>query len=374
MPKKTKETKITKPKKQKLNNFFADIVASADNELAQAASQGIIAGDIRGWIDTGVYLLNAQISGSLYGGIPNNKIVVFAGEEAVGKTFFVLSLVKYFLDSDPEAGVVYFESESALTKNIIEQRGIDTSRVFIVPVSTVQEWRTQSLKILTAYKETSESSRRPMMFVLDSLGMLSTTKEMEDSESGSSTTDMTRSRLIKAAFRTLTLKLGILNVPFLITNHTYTEQGLFAKKVMSGGSGTKYSNSITVFLSKAKDKEGDVVTGVIITSTLKKGRTTKENTVIKTKLSYATGLDRYYGLLELAVEADIVVKEGKDYALNGELWTTKQIRNDPGTFFNPEVMDALEKIVQEKFNYGSAIDMSGDDADIEIDEEENKNE
>jgi RecA/RadA recombinase len=373
---KVKATKEKEPKKKvkksSSSDFFSNLVATTENELASAASNGIAAGDIRGWIDTGVYLLNAQISGSLYGGVPNNKIIVFAGEEAVGKTFFILSIIKHFLDTNPEAGVVFFESESALTKQILEQRGIDTSRVFIVPVSTVQEWRTQSLKVLKAYSEATESQRRPMMFVLDSLGMLSTTKEMEDSESGKETADMTRSRLIKAAFRTLTLKLGILNVPFLITNHTYNEQGLFPKKVMSGGSGTKYSNSITVFLSKAKDKENDEVVGVIITSTLKKGRTTKENTVIKTRLNYTTGLDRYYGLLDLAVEAKLVEKDGKQYSFNGERVTLKQLAKDPTTYFTDDLMAKLEEIVQVKFNYGSAIDMSGDDAeeiDLDVPEE-----
>jgi RecA/RadA recombinase len=368
---KTKE-KEPKPKKavkkSSSADFFLDLVASTENTLASAAINGIVAGDIRGWIDTGVYLLNAQISGSLYGGVPNNKIIVFAGEEAVGKTFFILSIIKHFLETNPEAGVVFFESESALTRAILEQRGIDTSRVFIVPVSTVQEWRTQSLKVLAAYAETPEKERRPMMFVLDSLGMLSTTKEMEDSESGKETADMTRSRLIKAAFRTLTLKLGILNVPFLITNHTYTEQGLFAKKVMSGGSGTKYSNSITVFLSKAKEKENEEVVGVIITSTLKKGRTTKENTVIKTRLNYTTGLDRYYGLLDLALEAKLVEKDGKQFNFNGNRVTLKQLAKDPTTYFTDDIMVKLEEIVQKKFNYGTAIDISEDDAEETIDD------
>lgn len=250
-PKKTKEKstrKERKPREKKLkvakvkNNvsFFEALGAATENELATAASNGIAAGDINGWIDTGVLLLNAQLSGSMYGGIPNNKISVFAGLEGVGKTYFVLALIKHFLDTNPTGGVMFFESESAISKKMLDERGIDTARVIIVPVSTIQEWRTQSLKVLAKYKDSP--NKPPMMYCLDSLGMLSTTKEMQDSESGSEKADMTRARLIKAAFRTITLKLGVLGVPFIVTNHTYETQGLFSKKVQSGGclvAGTK---------------------------------------------------------------------------------------------------------------------------------------
>ncbi len=112
--------------------------------------------------------------------MPSNKITAIAGEAATGKTFFALGICKHFLDTDPNAGVIYFESESAISKDMIEGRGVDSSRMVIVPVATVQEFRHQSIKVIDKYLETDESKRKPIMFVLDSLGMLSTTKEMED--------------------------------------------------------------------------------------------------------------------------------------------------------------------------------------------------
>jgi RecA/RadA recombinase len=261
-PRVKREKKERKPKQAGNISFFEKLVAATGNELATAASNGIVSGDVAAWIDTGVLLLNGQLSGSLYGGVPSNKICVFAGPEAVGKTFFILSIVKDFLSKDPEAGVVFFESEGAISKQMLEERGIDTKRVFIVPVSTVQEFRTQSLKALAVYKSAPEDSRRPMLFVLDSLGMLSTTKEMEDSEEGKETSDMTRARLIKATFRTITLKLGVLGVPFLVTNHTYDTQGMFSTKVMSGGclvAGTQIINSNGQFVNIEDLKEGDEI-------------------------------------------------------------------------------------------------------------------
>jgi RecA/RadA recombinase len=367
-PKKEKKTK------QSANAAFFDKLAEATgNALAKAASTGISAGDVHSFIDTGVYLLNAQLSGSIHGGCPDNKIVVFAGPEATGKTFFVLSIVKHFLETNPEAAVFYFESESAIDKSMLEQRGIDTSRVYIVPVSTVQEWRTQSLKLLKIYSETSEDDRRPMMFVLDSLGMLSTSKEMEDSESGSETKDMTRAGLIKAAFRTLTLKLGTLNVPLLVTNHTYEEMGkMFAQKKQSGGSGILYSNSITVFLSKAKEKIGDEIVGALLTCTLKKGRLTRENTMIKVRLDYSAGLDRYYGLLDLASEAGLVKKIDKKYEFaDGTKAFENHIYKNPKQYFEP-LLEQLEVAAGNKFRYGSAVEISNEDAatDDELEEEE----
>lgn len=361
--KQEKPERKKREKKEKADNFFEDLVAVTENKLAQAASNGVLSGDINSWIDTGVYKLNAQLSGSLHGGCPDNKIVVFAGPEATGKTFFVLSLADYFLENNPKGAVIYFETESAIDKQMLELRGLDTRRIFVVPVSTIQEFRTQALKILRKYEELSVSERRPMMFVLDSLGMLSTTKEMTDSESGSDTKDMTRAGLVKAAFRTLTLKLGVLNVPLFCTNHTYEEMGkMFAQKKMSGGSGISYANSITVFLSKRKEKESGEVTGCIITCTLKKGRKTKENTVIEVKLDYRKGLDKYFGLLELLAEAKVVKKLDKKYEFpDGTKAFEKEILNDPETYFTPDIMVELEKIVAQKYSYGVR--------DIEIDDE-----
>ena len=117
------------------------------------------------------------------------------------------------------ASVVFFESESAITKDMIEERGIDSSRMVILPVTTVQEFRYQSLAVLSAYEDDGE--QKPLLLCLDSLGMLSTTKEIEDTEAGKETRDMTRSQIVKATFRVLTLKLGKLGVPLILTNHTY---------------------------------------------------------------------------------------------------------------------------------------------------------
>ena len=289
-----------------MSDFLKDIIKETGNEYATLVSEGVEAGDVDSFIDTGSLAFNALLSGSIYGGMPSNKITAIAGEAATGKTFFALGIVKAFLEKNKDAGVIYFESESALTKELVESRGIDSSRMVIVPVATVQEFRHQSIKVIDKYIEQDEKTRKPLMFVLDSLGMLSTTKEMEDTAEGKETRDMTRSQIVKAAFRVLTLKLGKAKVPMIMTNHTYDVIGsMFPQKEMGGGSGLKYAASNIVYLSKRKEKDGKEVIGNIIHCKNYKSRLTKENALIDVRLTYKDGLDKYYGLLELAIKHNI---------------------------------------------------------------------
>lgn len=215
---------------------LSSLIKESGNEYAGIVADGIEAGDVESFIDTGSYALNALLSGSIYGGLASNKITAFAGESATGKTFFVLGVVKQFLEDNPDGGVIYFESESAITKQMIESRGIDSKRMVIMPVATIQEFSHQSTKILDIYLSQDKKERKPLMFCLDSLGMLSTSKEMADTSDGKETKDMTRAALTKASFRVLTLKLGKAKIPMLVTNHTYSQVGtMFPQQVMGGG-------------------------------------------------------------------------------------------------------------------------------------------
>ena len=341
-------------------SFIKDLVKSSGNEYASIVSDGVAAGDVDQFVDTGSYIFNALLSGSLNGGLPMNKITALAGESATGKTFFALGMVKQFLEDHPEAAVIYFESESALTKDMIEERGIDSNRIVIVPVVTVQEFRNQSLSILDKYLETDESERPPMMFCLDSLGMLSTTKEIEDTAEGKETKDMTRAQITKGAFRVLTLKLGRAKVPMIVTNHTYDVIGsMFPQKEMGGGSGLKYAASSIIFLSKRKEKDGTEIVGNIIHCKNAKSRLTVENRMVDVRLTYDKGLDRYYGLLDLALAFDVFKKQGTRVLLpNGKTEYGKTINNNPEKFFTEEVMADLEVVVNEYFKYGKSNDSS----------------
>tara|TARA_B100000519_G_scaffold4695_1_gene4375 strand:+ start:407 stop:1417 length:1011 start_codon:yes stop_codon:yes gene_type:complete len=335
-------------------NFLKDIAKEIGNDYASLVSDGVSAGDTAGFIDTGSHIFNALLSGSIYGGIPNNKITAIAGETSTGKTFFCLGIVQHFLESNPDAGVIYFESESAISKQMIEDRGIDSNRMLLVPVTTVQEFRLQAIKILDKYIEQSAEERKPLMFVLDSLGMLSTTKEVEDSEAGKETRDMTRAQVVKSIFRVLTLKLGKANVPLIVTNHTYDVVGAYIPtKEMGGGSGLKYAASTIVYLSKKKEKDGKEIIGNIIRCKTAKSRLTKENSSVETRLFYDRGLDRYYGLLELGEKHGVLERKGNRFIIGESSVYPSAILKDPDKYFTEELMDKLNEAAEKEFRYGN---------------------
>ena len=335
-------------------DFLKEVIKTTGNEYASLVSDGVEAGDVDTFIDTGSYAFNALLSGSINGGLPANKITAIAGESATGKTFFLMGMCKNFLDKNPDGGVIYFESESAITKQMVIDRGIDADRMVILPVTTVQEFRTQSLKVLDSYINQDASIRRPLFLALDSLGMLSTTKEVEDTAEGKETRDMTRAQVLKAAFRVLTLKLGKAKVPMVVTNHTYDVVGsMFPTKEMGGGSGLKYAASSIIYLSKKKEKDGTEVVGNIIHCKNFKSRLTVENKMVDVRLTYNKGLDRYYGLLELAEKYNVFKKISTRYELpDGSKQYGKTILNDPKKYFTQDVMDILEECAKKEFRYG----------------------
>jgi RecA/RadA recombinase len=336
-------------------SFLKNLIKEMNDEDTYLASDGDASAEFSGCIDTGSYILNALLSGSLYGGVPDNKITAFAGESATGKTFFVLGIVRAFLDKNPTGAVVYYDTEAAVTKAMMESRGVDTSRVIIAEPDTIQKFKTHALKMIDAYEK--QPDRPPMMFVLDSLGLLSTNKEMEDSLDGKDVRDMTKAQVIKATFRVLTLKLAKVKVPMLVTNHVYEVVGSYVPtKELGGGTGLKYAASTIAMLSKKKEKDadGDVVGSQIKIKTYK-SRLSKENQEATVLLTFDKGLDRYYGLLDLAEEAGLFKKVGNRYELpDGRKVFGKEINNNPETYFDECYMQQLETYAKGKFSYGSA--------------------
>jgi len=332
-----------------MSDYFDGLLKATGNEFGSKVSDGVEAGDVQDYVDTGSYILNALVSGDIYGGIPSNKITALAGETATGKTFFALGMVKQFLADNPSGGVLYFESESALTKQMIESRGIDSNRMIILPVTTIQEFTHQAVKVVENHTED-----RPLMMCLDSLGMLSTTKEVGDISEGKETKDMTRAQLVKGAFRVLTLKLGKAGIPLLVTNHTYKQVGtMFPQDVMGGGSGLQYAASTIIFLSKRKEKEGTDVVGNVIHCKNFKSRLTKENKMVDVLLRYDKGLNRYYGLLELAEDAGIITKVSTRYEFpDGSKVFGKAVLSEPEKYFTKEILDKLNDHAKKVFMYG----------------------
>ena len=211
-----------------MSKYLKSLIGKINNPDASIVAEGLDGSDVTGFIDTGCYVLNALLSGSIYGGLPNNKISCLAGDPATGKTFYAIGIATQFLKDHKDGVVIYFDTEQAVTNNMFEQRGIDIERIAVVPVSTIEEFKTQALKIVNDVIETPEEDRKPIFMVLDSLGMLSTEKEMNDSAEGKNVRDMTKAQQTKAAFRVLTLKLG--DIGPLRTTSSYDKIKYFFNK------------------------------------------------------------------------------------------------------------------------------------------------
>ena len=333
-------------------DFLKEVVKEIGDEYTQVAS------DIQEneqYIDTGSYIFNGLVSGSIYGGVSSNRITAIAGETSTGKTYFSLAVVKNFLDSNPDGYCLYFDTEAAVNKGLLESRGIDLTRLVVVNVVTIEEFRSKALRAVDIYLKTSEEERKPCMFVLDSLGMLSTEKEIRDALDDKQVRDMTKSQLVKGAFRMLTLKLGQANIPLIVTNHTYDVIGSYVPtKEMGGGSGLKYAASTIIYLSKKKEKDQKEVIGNIIKAKTHKSRLSKENKEVNIRLYYdERGLDRYYGLLELGELGGLWKNVAGRYQINEKKIYAKEILKNPTEYFTDDIMEKLDSIAKEYFSYGT---------------------
>ena len=308
----------------------------------------------QGYIDTGSIILNAALSGSLYGGIPDNRITGLAGEQSTGKTFYAMGIAKNFLDMHPDGAVFYFDTESATSADLFEGRGFDTDRVYVFPVDTLEEFRTQIIRILDNMLKIKEKERKPLLIVLDSLGMLPSAKELTDALDDKQVRDMTKSQIIKSIFRLITNKLGKLKVPMIVTNHTYKTMNPYGEQTdMGGGSGLKYAASTIMHLSKSKEKDGTDVVGNIIKVKANKSRFTKENSQVATRLFFdSRGLDKYYGLLELGEKYGVFERKGNRVVVGESSVYPSVILANPEKYFTEEVMEKLDWAASQEFKYG----------------------
>lgn len=258
-------------------------------------------GDIKEWIPTGNYALNCQISGSLFKGIPSNRIIGISGPSGTGKTYLALNTAR----EAQRIGyhILYFDTEFAIDENHVSKFGIDTNEFTLIPEDVIHNVKHQIVEIFEAMKDAIKAKKDPgkFMIIIDSIGNLKTAKEDNDSKLGDHKRDMTRPSEIKSLFRTVTVPSGKLNVPILFVNHTYTDTTAYVPTdKIAGGSGVMYNPSVNVLLSKAKLKEETKQskdanmsqTGIIVTSRLEKSRFTK-TIPIKMQINFFTGMNKY---------------------------------------------------------------------------------
>lgn len=252
---------------------------------------------VKEWVHTGNYLLNAQISGSLFGGFPTGRIIALGGDPGTGKSFLCLNAAREAQKID--YNIIYCETESAFDKEQAIKFGIDPKKIRYQPLSRISEFKIFFKQVVKLIEDKKAKGEVPKICViLDSLGMLGTDKEHTDTESGKNAADMgLKAKELRALFRVITQDISKHDICFIVTNHIYTGAGYIPTKEMSGGNGAIYSASAILMLSKAQLKEGDTKTGIIVTSKPNKNRFARP-LPIKFHISFYSGMIPYVGLEE----------------------------------------------------------------------------
>jgi RecA/RadA recombinase len=377
------------------NNVLEKFRKISDNNYAFVLSKENNLYSIKSYIDTKCLILNTALSGDPLKGLPKGKRVSIAGPSGTAKSYFTLYMVKAFLEQGPNSYVFAFESEGAEILSMTEDIGISgemRDRIIVLPVSTVEDFRIQSTKILDSIKkerfgyQDGKTKVKPLpeqneyMFFLDSLGMLASSAEINHALAGESKVDMTRAKIIRSIFRNITLDLSLCEVPFIIVNHTMQTLEKFSRLEQTGGDGIRYSCDVSLVLTKAKEKEGTEHVGHVISLHVNKSRFIPENSCFKILMSFKKGLYKYSSMIEHAIEFGLVekVSKGKNGSFLIFEGTTevslKDYIKDSKKYMTDEFLIKLSEKIKSKYSFGNGDSITDDDEDsfvseIDTDEE-----
>lgn len=328
---------------------------------------------VKGWIDTGSYVLNAIISGSVHGGIPKGRVTMLAGESMVGKSLFIQ---KILANAQKEGLIpVIFDTENAIDPDGAQRLGLDISKVKYVPCTSIEQTRNDIFKFLTAVKEKGQEGK--FIIAIDSLGNLQSQLELTRMEKDSSSIDMgTRARAIKSLMQTCTNLGAVTQTTVICTNHVYDDPSAMfpsIEKHMPGGKSVVFLPSVTVQLARKPVKEDGGKTsdsklavsqksyaGIIIRALTRKNRFIKQYLEAEMYLSFSSGLDRYYGLLDIATGLGVLVQTGSTYQLTDgtKIGYYKNFRKDK-KLWEETIIPGIESKIKQEWSYSS------EDGDVE---------
>ena len=274
-------------------------------------------------ISTNVPMVNVALSGSIDGGLAAG-LTVLAGPSKHFKTSFALLMAAAYLKKYEDAVMLFYDSEFGSPQAYFEQFGIDTARVLHTPITDVEQLKFD----LVSQLDHIERGDR-VVVVIDSIGNLASKKELEDALNEKSVADMSRAKALKGLFRMVTPYLAMKNIPLLAINHTYKEIGLFPKDVVGGGTGIYYSADNIWILGRRQNKTGTEITGYDFIINVEKSRYVKEKSKIPVSVSWDGGIERFSGLLDVALAGNYVAKPS-----NG--WYCR-VDRDTGELLDPKV-------------------------------------
>lgn len=253
-------------------------------------------------ISTPIPALNVALSGRLDGGLTSG-ITTIAGVSRNFKTGFSLTLAKSFLDKYDDGVILFYDSEFGSPQSYFRSFDIDLNRVLHVPITNIEELKFDIVTQLQAIERDEH-----VLIIIDSLGNLSSTYELDKALKGESTVDLTRAKSLKSLFRMITPQLTIKDIPLIVINHVYSTLELFSKTIVGGGSGSIYSSDTILIIGRQQDKDGTELAGYNFVINVDKSRYVKEKSKIPITVSFEHGIQKYSGLLDIAVEGGFVEK------------------------------------------------------------------
>jgi len=253
-------------------------------------------------IPTSIPAINVALSGRLDGGLTPG-LTMWAGPSKHFKTAFSLLMARSYLDKYPDAELLFYDSEFGTPQSYFDSFGIDTNRVLHTPITDLEQLKFDAMQQINNIDRGDR-----VMIVIDSIGNLASKKEVEDALEGKSVADMSRAKQIKSLFRMVTPHLTIKDIPMVVVNHTYMEQGMFPKAIVSGGTGPYYSADNIFILGRQQEKEGTEIVGYNFIINVEKSRYVKEKSKIPVSVSFDGGISKWSGLLDIAIESGHVIK------------------------------------------------------------------
>ena len=303
-------------------------------------------------VATDVPMINVALSGSMDGGLAPG-LTVLAGPSKHFKTSFALIMASAYLKQYEDAVLLFYDSEFGSPQDYFKSFGIDTSRVLHTPVTDVEQLKFDIVAQLEGLDRDDK-----VVIVIDSVGNLASKKELEDAMNEKSVADMSRAKALKGLFRMVTPYLNMKNIPLIAVNHTYKEIGLFPKDVLSGGTGIYYSADNIWILGRQQDKQGTEIKGYHFIINVEKSRYVKEKSKIPISVSWEGGVQRWSGLLDVALDGGYVVKPSNGWYCrvdrsSGELMDPKSRERDTLTadFWEPILAETdFREYIKQRFS------------------------
>jgi RecA/RadA recombinase len=303
------------------------------------------------YIDTGNIALNCLIGADPYRGIPDNKMIQFAGIESTGKTYISQEIVKNAQKQGFD--IIYYDTEGAQDANALRNRGIDLEKILIIPIGTVEELTKHMYTVLT-----EKNPNYKLLIVVDSLGNLSSNKEMTDTLDDKDKVDMTRAKKIRTLFRLISMPCAYKHAPAIFINHTYTTMGTYVPvQTPGGGKGVAYGVSSTILLSKTADRTADkVIVGANIKAKTDKSRLSKEKQDITLSINFSKGINKYAGLFELMEKSEFITKDKRSY-----IYKDLKFKKPTPAIYDRILDEGFADWLKNEFAYPTTIKILDDD-------------